>query len=219
MRPGEVGTLLDGLNDEKLRYVAYRAIESQRERLRAGRDQWASLDTYALLETAKMDMNADYQPLRGGEVALRVGQLREHGAGLVSSMMDGPYADTVVSWIADFQRQGRPMMEGRLDRHDLAALQKYAMARLPETRSLLRFTFEQDQRPGQVAGFLSRDWSEKQAHGDHAPVVQRGGVESPRSRRRPDGARAECGPGDPRPAQAVDRPAHSARGHSLEDLV
>ena len=65
MRPGEVGTLLDGLNDEKLRYVAYRAIESQRERLRAGRDQWASLDTYALLETAKMDMNADYQPLRG----------------------------------------------------------------------------------------------------------------------------------------------------------
>ena len=27
MRPGEVGTL-DGLNDEKLRYVAYRAIET-----------------------------------------------------------------------------------------------------------------------------------------------------------------------------------------------
>ena len=45
--------------------MAYRAIEAQRERLRAGRDQWASPDTYALLETAKMDMNADYQPLRG----------------------------------------------------------------------------------------------------------------------------------------------------------
>ena len=163
MRPGEVGTLLDGLNDEKLRYVAYRAIESQRERLRAGRDQWASLDTYALLETAKMDMNAEYQPLRGVAKSHFVwASLESMEPGLVSSMMDGPYADTVVSWIADFQRQGRPMMEGRLDRHDLAALQKYAMARLPETRSLLRFTFEQDQRPGQVAGFLSRDWSEKQ---------------------------------------------------------
>jgi len=163
MRPGELGTMLDGLDDEKLRYVAYRSIESQRERLRAGRDQWASLDTYALLETAKMDMNADYQPLRGVAKAHFVwASLESMETGLVASMMDGPHAEAVVSWIADFQRQGRPLVEGRLGRHDLAALQKYAMSRLPETRSLLRFTFEQDQRPGQVAGFLSRDWSEQQ---------------------------------------------------------
>ena len=163
MRPGELGPMLDGLDDEKLRYVAYRSIESQRERLRAGRDQWASLDTFALLETAKMDMNADYQPLRGVAKAHYIwASLESMEPGLVARMMDGPHADAVVGWFADFQRQGRPLMEGRLDRHDLAALQKYAMARLPETRSLLRFTFEQDQRPGQVAGFLSRDWSEKQ---------------------------------------------------------
>lgn len=163
MRPGELGPMLDGLDDEKLRYVAYRAIETQRERLRAGRDQWASLDTYALLETAKMDMNADYQPLRAVAKAHFVwASLESMEPGLVAAMMDGPHAGAVVSWVADFQRQGRPLMEGRLDRHDLAALQKYAMARLPETRSLLRFTFEQDQRPGQVAGFLSRDWSEQQ---------------------------------------------------------
>lgn len=163
MRPGELGTMLDGLDDEKLRYVAYRAVEAQRERLRAGRDQWASLDTYALLETAKLDMNADYQPLRGVAKAHYVwARLESMEPGLVATMMDGPHADAVVGWVADFQRQGRPLMEGRLDRYDLAALQKYAMARLPETRSLLRFTFEQDQRPGQVAGFLSRDWSEEQ---------------------------------------------------------
>jgi len=163
IRPGELGPMLDGLDDEKLRYVAYRSIEAQRERLRAGRDQWASLDTFALLETAKMDMNADYQPLRAVAKAHYVwARLESMEPGLVSQMMDGPHAEAVVGWVADFQREGRPFMEGRLDRHDLSALQKYAMARLPETRSLLRFTFEQDQRPGQVAGFLSRDWSEKQ---------------------------------------------------------
>ncbi len=163
MRPGELGPMLDKLGDEKLRYVAYRSIEAQRERLRAGRDQWASLDTYALLETAKMDMNAEYQPLRGVAKAHYVwARLEGMESGLVAKMLDGPHAEAVVAWVADFQRQGRPHMEGRLDRYDLAALQQYAMSRLPETRALLRFTFEQDQRPGQVAGFLSRDWSEQQ---------------------------------------------------------
>ena len=70
MRPGEVGTLLDGLDDEKLRYVAYRAIEAQRERLRAGRDQWASLDTYALPETAKMDITPTTSRSAGGSRTL-----------------------------------------------------------------------------------------------------------------------------------------------------
>ena len=98
------------------------------------------------------------------------------------------------------------MMEGRLDRHDLAAPQKYAMARLPETRSLLRFTFEQDQRPGQVAGFLSRTGARSSSQRSCVCGAARRGSPSPR--RRLNGARAECSPGDPRPAQAVDRPAH-----------
>ena len=109
MRPGELGPMLDGLDDEKLRYVAYRSIESQRERLRAGRDQWASLDTFALLETAKMDMNADYQPLRGVAKAHYVwASLESMEPGQVARMMDGPHADAVVGWVADFQDKDVP---------------------------------------------------------------------------------------------------------------
>ena len=36
------------------------------------------------------------------------------------------------------KRQGRPLFEGRMNRHDIAALQRYAMARLPDARALLR---------------------------------------------------------------------------------
>ena len=72
----------------------------------AGRDQWASLDTYALLETAKMDMNADYQPLRGVAKSHFVGPASRAEPGLVASMMDGPYADTVVA--------GSPTFSGRV---------------------------------------------------------------------------------------------------------
>ena len=163
LRPGELGGLLESLQDEKLRYVAYRSIEAQRDRLRSGRDQWVSLDTYALLETAKRDFQADYQPLRAVAKAHYVwARLESMEPGQIAALMDGPHADTVVAWVADFQRKGRPHIEGKLDRYDLAALQDYAMARLPDTRALLRFTFEQDNRPGHVAGFLGQDWSEEQ---------------------------------------------------------
>ena len=63
-------------------------------------------------------------------------------------LMDGPHSDTVAKWIKDFKREGRPNIEGRLNRHDFAALQRYAMQSMPDMRGLLRWTFEQDQRPG-----------------------------------------------------------------------
>jgi len=163
MRPGELGPLLEGVDDEKLRYVVYRSLEAQRDRLRAGRDQWSELDIVSLLETARRDMNAEYQPLRAVAKSHHLwAKMEGMEPGQVAIMMDGADADAVVSWVTDFKRQGRPHMEGRMNRHDIAALQRYAMTRLPDTRSLLRYTFEQDQRPGQVAGFLGRDWSEKQ---------------------------------------------------------
>ena len=61
---GRVGPLLEGVEDEKLRYVVYRSLEAQRERLRSGRDRWTELDIVSLVETTKRDMNAEYQPLR-----------------------------------------------------------------------------------------------------------------------------------------------------------
>ena len=135
----------------------------------------------------------------------------------MSSMMDGPYADTVVSWIADFQRQGRPMMEGRLDRHDLAALQKYAMAgsQRPAHSSGLRSskTNAQDRLRASSVGTGARSSSRRSCA---CGAARR--VESPRSRRRPDGARAECGPGDPRGSSS--RPTRSFGARPLaEDLV
>ena len=59
MRPGELGPFLEGVGDEKLRYVVYRSLEAQRDRLRAGRAQWAELDIVSLMETSKKDMNAE----------------------------------------------------------------------------------------------------------------------------------------------------------------
>ena len=163
MRPGELGPLLEGVEDEKLRYVVYRSLEAQRERLRSGRDRWTELDIVSLVETTKRDMNADYQPLRAVAKGHYLwAKLEGMEAGQLALMMDGSDSEAVVSWVTDFKRQGRPLLEGRMNRHDIAALQRYAMARLPDARALLRYTFEQDQRPGQVAGFLGRDWSEKQ---------------------------------------------------------
>lgn len=163
IRPGELGLFFDKHQDEKLRYVAYRSLEAQRERLRAGRSAWTALDVVALVETAKRDMKAEYQPLRAVAKEHYVwARLEGLEPGQVVAMMDGPYTKQVVKWIGEFNAAGRPNFEGRLNRHDFAALQRHAMRGLPSTRPLLRWTFEQDKRPGQVAGFLGRDWSEAQ---------------------------------------------------------
>ncbi len=163
IRPGELGPFFDRHPDEKLRYVAYWSLEAQRERLRAGRSAWTALDTVALVETARRDMQAEYQPLRAVAAEHFVwARLEGLEPGQLVAMMDGPHAKSVVKWISNFESSGRPNLEGRLNRHDFAALQRYAMNGLPSTRGLLRWTFEQDQRPGQVAGFLGRDWSETQ---------------------------------------------------------
>ena len=163
LRPGELGPMLEDIDDEKLRYVVYRSLEAQRERIRAGRDRWTELDTVSLMETARRDMNAEYQPLRAVAKSHYLwAQLEGMEPGQLAMLMDGADTEAVVAWVTDFKRLGRPLIEGRMNRHDLASLQRYAMAGLPDTRRLLRYTFEQDQRPGQVAGFLGRDWSEKQ---------------------------------------------------------
>lgn len=163
IRPGELGPFLDDVEDEKLRYVVYRSLEAQRARLRAGQERWMALDIVSLLETSQRDINADYQPLRAVAQNHQMwAKLEGLEPGQIAALLDGPHAENVVAWIQDFQREGRPLVEGRLNRHDFAALQRYAMDRLPDTRSLLRYTFEQDQRPGQIAGFLGRDWSDKQ---------------------------------------------------------
>ena len=163
IRPGELGPFFERYPDEKLRYVAYRSLEAQRERLRAGRTAWTALDVVAMVEMAQRDMHAEYQPLRSVATKHFVwARLEGLEPGQLVSMMDGPHAKSVVKWISDFNAQGRPNLEGRLNRHDFAALQRYAMENLPSSRSLLRWTFEQDKRPGQVAGFLGREWTETQ---------------------------------------------------------
>ena len=163
IRPGELGPFLEGIEDEKLRYVVYRSLGVQRERLRGGQGQWMPLDIVSLAETTQRDMKASYEPLRA--VAARHhlwARLEGLEPGQMGAMIDGPDGASVIAWVEDFQREGRPHFEGRLNRHDFSALQRYAMEHLPDTRSLLRYTFEQDQRPGQVAGFLGRNWSEAQ---------------------------------------------------------
>lgn len=164
IRPGELGPFLEKSSDEKLRYVVYRSLEAQRDRLRGGRDAWSPLDLVALTEVSKRDMaGAKYQPLRAvAEGHFIWANIEALEPGQLATMLDGPYADEVVAWVEDFKAVGRPNIEGKLNRHDYFALQRYAMARYPVSRRLLRWTFEQDRRPGQVAGFLGRDWSEAQ---------------------------------------------------------
>ena len=163
LRPGELGITLEGYRDEKLRYVAYRSLEAQRERLRSGRDGWSAVDIVALTETTRRDLRADYEPLRAVALEHHIWSLLEGlEPGMLAELMDGPHADKVAAWIQNFKRPGRPNLEGRLNRHDFAALQRYAMERMPDMRGLLRWTFEQDRRPGQVAGFLNRTWTEEQ---------------------------------------------------------
>lgn len=164
IRPGELGQFLEKSQDEKLRYVVYRSLEAQRDRLRGGRDTWSLLDLVALTEVSKKDMaGATYQPLHAvAEGHFIWATLEGLEPGKLATMLDGPHADDVVAWIGDFKAQGRPNIEGKLNRHDYFALQRYAMSQRPVSRALLRWTFEQDRRPGQVAGFLGRDWSEAQ---------------------------------------------------------
>ena len=161
LRPGELGPFLDKQQEEKLRYVAYRKLESQRERLRSGGDRWMPIDIVALAERTRRDMKAEYQPLRALAEAHYVwARLEGFEAGQMQNLLEGPYVDQVLSWVNEWGQSGRPIMEGRMNRHDLAALQGYAIENLPDTRRLLRWTFEQDQRPGQVAGLLGREWTE-----------------------------------------------------------
>jgi len=164
IRPGELGPFLEKSEDEKLRYVVYRSLEAQRARLRGGREAWSPLDLVALTEVSKKDMvGATYQPLRAvAEGHFIWATLEGLEPGQMATMLDGPYADEAVNWVENFKALGRPNIEGKLNRHDYAALQRYAMSRFPVSRGLLRWTFEQDRRPGQVAGFLARDWSEAQ---------------------------------------------------------
>lgn len=164
IRPGELGPFFEKSEDEKLRYVVYRSLEAQRDRLRGGREAWSPLDLVALTEVSKKDMvGATYQPLRAvAEGHFIWATLEGLEPGQMAAMLDGPYADAVVTWVEDFKAVGRPNIENKLNRHDYAALQRYAMSRFPVSRGLLRWTFEQDRRPGQVAGFLGRDWTEAQ---------------------------------------------------------
>jgi hypothetical protein len=163
LRPGELGPALEGYDDEKLRYVAYRSLEAQRDRLRSGRNSWTPIDIVALTETTRRDQQATYEPLRAVALEHHIWSLLEGlEPGKMVELMDGPHADVVASWIQNFQRPGRPNIEGRLNRHDFAALQRHAMENMPDTRGLLRWTFEQDQRPGQIAGFLGRNWTDEQ---------------------------------------------------------
>jgi hypothetical protein len=164
IRPGELARFLEKSQDEKLRYVVYRSLEAQRDRLRGGRTTWSLLDLVALTEVSKKDMaGATYQPLRAvAEGHFIWATLEGLEPGKLATMLDGPYADEVVAWIGDFKALGRPNIEGKLNRHDYFALQRYAMSQRPVSRALLRWTFEQDRRAGQVAGFLGRDWSEAQ---------------------------------------------------------
>ena len=163
IRPGELGPVLENYDDEKLRYVAYRSLEAQRDRLRAGRDAWAPVDIVALTETTRRDLRAQYEPLRAVALEHHIWSMLEGlEPGGLAVLMDGPHAETVAGWLQNFKRPGRPNIEGRLNRHDFAAVQRYAMDRMPDSRGLLRWTFEQDQRPGQVAGFLGRNWTDEQ---------------------------------------------------------
>ena len=164
IRPGELGHFLEQSEDEKLRYVVYRSLEAQRERLRNGGDSWSPLDLVALTETSKRDMaGATYQPLRAVAKNHYIwAKLEGMEPGQIAELLDGSYADEIVAWVEDYKAQGRPNIEGKLNRHDYAALQRHALSQAPVSRGLLRWTFEQDRRPGQVAGFLGRDWSEAQ---------------------------------------------------------
>jgi len=163
LRPGDVGTFLRENSDEKLRFLAYKVLEQHRVRLRSGNTQWSPLDLVAMEEEAHRDMDSSYGPLSNVArqhyiwarlEALEPGEL----AGLIKS----EYTLDVVTWIMDWEKPGRPQIEGRLNRKDYEAVQMYSMARLPSSRYLLRWSLEQDHRPGQVAGFLSEDWSDQQ---------------------------------------------------------
>ena len=114
LRPGELGITLDGYTDEKLRYVAYRSLEAQRDRLRSGREEWSAVDIVALTETTRRDLRAEYEPLRAVAREHHIWALLEGlEPGMLVELMDGPHAEKVALWIQNFKRPGRPNLEGR----------------------------------------------------------------------------------------------------------
>jgi hypothetical protein len=163
LRPGQVGGFLQENADDRIRFIAYKVLEQHRVRLRSGTDQWSPLDLVSMEEETMRDMDSSYAPLAKAARAQYIWtRLEGMEPGELAGLIRSEYNLELIAWIVDWEREGRPHIEGRLNRKDLEAVQTYAMARLPSARYLLRWSFEQDRRPGQVAGFLSRDWTDQQ---------------------------------------------------------
>lgn len=163
LRPGQVGGYLEANSGDKIRFIAYKVLEQHRVRLRSGGHQWNPLDLVAMVEETHRDMDSGYAPLAKAARSHYIwARLEGAEPGELAVLIRSDYALDIVPWIVDWEQGGRPHIEGRLNREDFEAVQTYAMARLPSARYLLRWSLEQDRRPGQVAGFLSRDWSDQQ---------------------------------------------------------
>jgi hypothetical protein len=163
LRPGQVGSFLHDIASERVRFIAYRVLEQHRVRLRSDGERWNPLDLVALEEESRRDMESGHAPLAKAARAQYIwARLEGLEPGELSDMVGGPYTLETIAWILDWQRDGRPQLESRLNAKDHAAVRAYAMARLPSSRYLLRWSLEQDTRPGHIAGFLSRDWTDQQ---------------------------------------------------------
>ena len=158
-----MGSFLDTHSDERIRTVVYRVLVEQRERIRAGSSSWTALDLVAITEQSKRDVLSKNQAL--SKVARQQyvwSRLEGISPGELATLIDGPFTEEIVDWIVDWNRPGRPIIEGRLNQADHEAVQAWAAQHLPSSRYLLRWSLLQDQRPGQIAGFLSRGWSDQQ---------------------------------------------------------
>ena len=156
--PGEVSAYLETYFAPRSRYVALKTLRDRRDELRLEK-RWSQEDLDAVEVTALESLQSSHRPLR--ELAretlvwatlegMRPGQMAE-----VLDRTQVPPAE-MISWLTDWEKPGRPRLEGQLTQADYSAVQDWASTQLPAGLPALRWALEQSGE-GAVGAFLERE--------------------------------------------------------------
>jgi hypothetical protein len=156
--PGEVGAYLEEYYAPRSMYVALKTLERRRESLRAG-ESWKDEDLAAVEVAAQEALKSSHRPLRALALETLIWAKLE---GLAPGEMDGLLQaeeippSTVIDWLTDWEKPGRPALEGRLNSEDLADVEDWSAGQMPAGLPALRWALEQSGE-GAVASFLARE--------------------------------------------------------------
>lgn len=155
--PGGVGEFINGYVAPRSQYVALKTLEKRRSGLREG-GQWVPADLAAMEAASVKNLDSDHRWLRElSRETLIWARLERLEPGGVAELMSEKLVpdEDLAAWLVDWERPGRPPVEGRMNAADHAAVQAWAATHLPDGQAALKWSIEQ-MGPGAVHSLFSQ---------------------------------------------------------------